>query len=96
MRKLLSVARHLAAAIVVCAPLSALAQTPPGPSPVSHGTTHSSPESPDKPRNWGDGNVPATNPSTNELAKQPSVGGSDSWGGDPTRPGIEGSGYKGS
>jgi hypothetical protein len=83
---------RVATAVVVLSVLAA--QSPPGPSPVSSGTYHSSPESPDKVRNWGDGIPPATNPSTNELSKQPSVGGRDTDGSDPTRPGLQGSQYK--
>ena len=64
----------------------------PGKSPVSSGITHSSPETPDRPpidptigRAW------STNPSTVDLAHQPSVGGGDPLGGDPSRPGDQGS-----
>ena len=80
--------------ILLCSTLTAVAQTPPGPSPVAKGTSHSSPESPDKPKSWVDGQPPATNPSTNELAKQPSGGGRDPDGSDPSRPGAQGSEYK--
>ena len=85
---------RLMGALLFCSTLSAAAQSPPGPSPVSSGTIHSSPESPDKARAWGDGQPPATNPSTNELNKQPSVGGRDLDGSDPTRPGEQGSQFK--
>jgi hypothetical protein len=85
---------RLAGALLLCSTLSAAAQSLPGPSPVSSGTFHSSPESPDKPRSWGDGQLPARNPSTNELSKQPSVGGRDRDGTDPTRPGVQGSQFK--
>ena len=85
---------RLASALLLCSSLSAAAQTLPGPSPVSSGTFHSSPETPDKPRNWGDGLRGATNPSTNELSRQPSVGGRDRDGSDPTRPGVQGSQFK--
>jgi hypothetical protein len=87
---------RLAGVLLVCGTLSAAAQGLPGPSPVSSGTFHSSPERPDKPRDWGDGLPSSTNPSTNELAKQPSVGGSDRDGSDPTRPGLQGSQFKSS
>lgn len=82
---------RLAGAILVSSTLSVAAQNLPGPSPVSSGTVHSSPETPDKPRDWGDGLRSTTNPSTNELSKQPSVGGHDRDGTDPTRPGQQGS-----
>ena len=82
---------RLALALLIGGTVSAAAQSLPGLSPVSSGTTHSSPESPDKPRNWGDGIPPATNPSTNDLSKQPSVGGRNQNGSDPTRPGTQGS-----
>jgi hypothetical protein len=36
----------------------------------------------------------ATNPSTNEISKQPSVGGHDRDGSDPTRPGLQGSQFR--
>jgi hypothetical protein len=85
---------RLAGALLVGSTLSAAAQSPPGASPVSRGTFHSSPETPDKPRSWGDGIPPATNPSTNELSRQPSVGGRDQDGSDPTRPGKQGSEFK--
>ncbi len=63
----------------------------PGKSPVSSGTIHSSPESPDKPIvDPETGLVWSTNPSTVDLQHQPSVGGRDSLGGDPTRPGNQG------
>jgi hypothetical protein len=64
----------------------------PGKSPVSSGIIHSSPETPDRPpidpaigRAW------STNPSTVDLLHQPSVGGRDPLGGDPSRPGDQGS-----
>lgn len=82
---------RLAGACLLCSSLSAAAQGLPGPSPVSSGTTHSSPETPDKPAYQGEGLSPTTNPSTNELSKQPSVGGRDLDGSDPTRPGVQGS-----
>lgn len=85
---------RLAGVILLCSTLSVAAQTLPGASPVSSGTFHSSPESPDKPRDWGDGLRSTTNPSTNELGKQPSVGGHDRDGSDPTRPGVQGSLFK--
>ncbi len=87
-------ALRLAAVLLAFSTVAAGAQNPPGPSPVSQGTLHSSPETPDKPRSWGDGQVPATNPSTNELSKQPSVGGRDPEGSDPTRPDKQGSQFK--
>jgi hypothetical protein len=69
----------------------ACAQDMPGKSPVSSGTFHSSPERPDQPIvNPVSGLVWSTNPSTVDLAHQPSVGGRDLWGGDPTRPGDQG------
>src|SRR5262245_9795180 len=85
---------QLAGVFFLCSTLSAAAQNLPGPSPVSSGTFHSSPETPDKPRDWADGLPPARNPSTNELSKQPSVGGHDRDGTDPTRPGVQGSQFK--
>src|SRR5262249_35854627 len=85
---------RLAAAALVSSTMAAAAQSPPGPSPVSSGTFHSSPERPDNPRSWGDGGPPSTNPSTNESSKEPSVGGSAQDGSDPTRPGIQGSQFK--
>jgi hypothetical protein len=85
---------RLAGAVLLCSTLAAAAQSLPGSSPVSSGTFHSSPETPDKPRSWGDGLPPATNPSTNQLTKQPSVGGHDRDGSDPTRPGAQGSQFK--
>ncbi len=85
---------RLAAAALVSTTVTVVAQTLPGPSPVSSGTFHSSPETPDKPRSWGDGVPPSTNPSTNELSKQPSVGGRDQDGSDPTRPGKQGSQFQ--
>jgi hypothetical protein len=85
---------QIAVAVFLCSMLPAVAQTPPGASPVSSGTVHSSPEIPDKPRAWGDGQLPATNPSTNELSRQPSVGGRDTDGSDPSRPGQQGSQFK--
>lgn len=85
---------HLAGALLLSSTLFATAQNLPGPSPVSSGTTHSSPESPDNPRSWGYGMPATTNPSTNELSRQPSVGGRDLDGSDPTRPGEQGSQYK--
>lgn len=84
-------ALRLAAVLIICSSVSATAQSPPGPSPVSRGTLHSSPETPDKPKSWGDGQPPATNPSTNALDQQPSVGGRDLDGSDPTRPNQQGS-----
>src|SRR5450631_3319257 len=66
----------------------AAAEELPGKSPVSSGTIHSSPERPDKPivdpvtkLVW------STNPSTVDVPHQPSIGGRDPLGGDPTRPG---------
>lgn len=85
---------RLASALLFCTTVIATAQGLPGLSPVSSGTFHSSPESPDKPRARDDGLPPTTNPSTNELSKQPSVGGRDVDGSDPTRPGVQGSQYK--
>jgi hypothetical protein len=87
---------RLAALLLVSCSLTATAQSqnPPGASPVSSGTIHSSPESPDKPRSWGDGQPAATNPSTNEPSKQPSAGGRDTDGSDPTRPGAQGRLFK--
>ena len=85
---------RLAAAFLLCSTLPAAAQSLPGPSPVSSGTLHSSPETPDKPRDWGDGLRSTTNPSSNELSKQPSVGGHDRDGSDPTRPGEQGSRFR--
>jgi hypothetical protein len=85
---------QLAGALLVCSTIAAMAQSLPGPSPVSSGTVHSSPETPDRPRDWGDGLRGATNPSTNELSKQPSIGGHDRDGTDPTRPGVQGSQFK--
>ena len=85
---------RLAGVFLLCSTLSAAAQSLPGPSPVSSGTFHSSPETPDKPRDWGDGLRAATNPSTNDLSKQPSVGGHDRDRSDPTRPGEQGSRFK--
>jgi hypothetical protein len=87
-------AATLAGAFLLGSTLAAAAQNLPGPSPVSSGTFHSSPETPDKPRDWGDGLPPARNPSSNELSKQPSVGGRDRDGTDPTRPGLQGSQFK--
>jgi len=85
---------RLAGALLLCSTIGAAAQGLPGPSPVSSGTFHSSPETPDKPRDWGDGLRGATNPSTNDLSKQPSVGGHDRDGSDPTRPGLQGSQFR--
>jgi hypothetical protein len=71
---------------------SALAEELPGKSPISSGISHSSPESPNRPpSDLANGQPWTTNPSTVELARQPSVGGRDSLGGDPTRPGHQGS-----
>jgi hypothetical protein len=71
------------------------AQELPGKSPVSSGTIHSSPERPDKPIvDPESGLVWSTNPSTVDLPNQPSVGGRDPIGGDPTRPGDQGSLWK--
>ena len=86
--------RVAALAALVSGTMVAAAQSPPGPSPVSSGTFHSSPEIPDKPRSWGDGLPPPTNPSTNELSKQPSVGGRDQDGSDPSRPAKQGSQFQ--
>ena len=70
----------------------ARAEELPGKSPVSSGTIHSSPERPDKPIVDSEtGLVWSTNPSTVDLPRQPSVGGRDPIGGDPTRPGDQGS-----
>jgi hypothetical protein len=87
-------AATLAGVVLLGSTLSAAAQNLPGPSPASSGTFHSSPETPDKPRDWADGLPAARNPSTNELSKQPSVGGHDRDGTDPTRPGLQGSQFK--
>ena len=87
---------RLVGVLLICNVLSTRAQTQnlPGASPVSSGTFHSSPESADKPRSWGDGQPAASNPSTNEPSEQPSAGGRDLDGSDPTRPGDQGRLFK--
>jgi hypothetical protein len=78
--------------MLVAGMATASAQEKPGKSPVSSGTIHSSPETPDRPPYVGeDGRPSSTNPSTVDLPHQPSVGGRDPMGGDPTRPGNQGS-----
>jgi len=66
-----------------------------GKSPIATGTFHSSPERPDKPLvDPATGLVWSTNPSTVDLSHQASVGGRDPSGGDPTRPGPQGSEFR--
>jgi|KBSSwiStaDraftv2_1062776.scaffolds.fasta_scaffold1147114_2 hypothetical protein len=73
----------------------AFAQGLAGRSPASSGVFHSSPERPDKPIvDPVTGLVWSTNPSTVDLPNQPSVGGRDPWGGDPTRPGDQGRNWR--
>ena len=82
--------RLLFIALLACIGI-ARADDPPGKSPVSSGTIHSSPERPDKPIvDPVTGLVWSTNPSTVDPRHQPSVGGRDPLGGDPTRPGDQG------